>query len=526
MSQGKSTTVVVMGDCNNPNLSSAIDGDTTIRVDVDVIIPVHNAATTIYEAVQSALSQEIPSHLQEGLKNYFITVVVCCYDDGSTDESLSRLREIESSLQCMTQQSQTEEKHTDPKLSSVLLIRSSCDSIARGAGFARNQAVALRDYGMPSTAKSSEYQFLCLLDSDDTMHRTRVAEQVYYMLSLDPEERQRTLLGCTFERDPPDSTWHYAKWANELTDERLMLEKFREVTILQPTWMMPRSRWLHLGGQIEAPMPDCNETILQLIARQQKDCSPMRLIHPQFDTGETLRLAEDLRFFHAHLFAGGLLRLLRTSTPLVTYRHSGNSQSFRTSRKLLLHLRVLAFEKSILHYHHLWQRNDGKFVIWGAGRDGKDFVKALSDGSRSRVYCFVDVDEKKIDAGYYNNHDLGLRVPIVHFSLLARDSNVRNDLRLKWEEGACEDEIVGRINKKRPSHEDCIVRNKLIIPQISSRQKKRRKTQPLCSENFDPSIMPDLPVVVCVAMYRTNGVLEKNVNSVGRVEGVDLWHFS
>ena len=35
-----------------------------------------------------------------------------------------------------------------------------------------------------------------------------------------------------------------------------------------------------------------------------------------------------------------------------------------------------------------------------------------------------------------------------------------------------------------------------------------------------------LPVVVCVAMYRTNGVLEKNCSMIGRNEGEDLWHFS
>ena len=36
----------------------------------------------------------------------------------------------------------------------------------------------------------------------------------------------------------------------------------------------------------------------------------------------------------------------------------------------------------------------------------------------------------------------------------------------------------------------------------------------------------ELPVVVCVAMYRSNGILEKNVANIGRKEGFDLWHFS
>jgi 5-methylcytosine-specific restriction endonuclease McrBC regulatory subunit McrC len=35
----------------------------------------------------------------------------------------------------------------------------------------------------------------------------------------------------------------------------------------------------------------------------------------------------------------------------------------------------------------------------------------------------------------------------------------------------------------------------------------------------------NLPVVVCVSMYRTNGALENNVKLIGRREGYDLWHF-
>lgn len=47
---------------------------------VDVIIPVHNAAATIEEAVTSAMHQHIPQHLMKEAHN--ISVTVCCYDDG------------------------------------------------------------------------------------------------------------------------------------------------------------------------------------------------------------------------------------------------------------------------------------------------------------------------------------------------------------------------------------------------------------------------------------------------------------
>ncbi len=141
-----------------------------------------------------------------------------------------------------------------------------------------------------------------------------------------------------------------------------------------------------------------------------------RLVHDTYDTPQTLRLAEDLRFFHAHLHSHGLLKVHHTNTPLVTYRHQpGITQSSQTPRKLLVHLRVLAFEQTVLL--HDWK---GKFVVWGAGRDGKDFVKALSEEARRRVVCFVDVDDKKIDAGNYVNRELGVSIPIVHFSWLTQ----------------------------------------------------------------------------------------------------------
>jgi len=54
--------------------------------------------------------------------------------------------------------------------------------------------------------------------------------------------------------------------------------------------------------------------------------------------------------------------------------------------------------------------------------------------------------------------------------------------------------------------------------------KKRSRSE--VPAELDVSLLPKLPVVVCVAMYRTNGALEANVKSVKRTEGHDLWHFS
>ena len=484
---------------------------------IDIIIPVHNASSTIEEAVRSAMTQTIPQHLKVSLEGYKLSINVCCYDDGSTDESWSILKTLKETFTAEARED------TSGRIDSCLLMQTSTNNngAARGAGFARNKAVALgrvadRDY-------SFQDQFLCMLDSDDTMHPHRVAEQTACMLNCELGNRQKTLLGCNFDRDPPDSTWHYSQWANSLDDERLLLERFREVTILQPTWFLCRQRFLELGGYVEAPpSTSSNDSLVAFLDHEQKTLN--RVVHPLYDTLESLRLAEDLRFFQDHLDHDGMVRLHRTETPLVTYRHTGTSQSCRTSRKLLLKLRVFALERSVLRSQPLWQKNEGHFVIWGAGRDGKDFCKALSKDLRSRVYCFVDVDEKKLQVGRYVNRDLQADIPILHFSFLVKEDCKRRKIQSNWETGDDDDDSFGQINKANLRD----VRKDGDPSQSSPPAKKRKATKraPLQSHDLDIEKLQRTPVVVCVAMYRTGGALECNVKAIGRTEGVDLWHFS
>jgi cellulose synthase/poly-beta-1,6-N-acetylglucosamine synthase-like glycosyltransferase len=64
-------------------------------VHVNVIVPVHNAASTIEEAVRSAMDQELPEHyLTSALQDATISFSVCCYDDGSKDDSLTILQRL------------------------------------------------------------------------------------------------------------------------------------------------------------------------------------------------------------------------------------------------------------------------------------------------------------------------------------------------------------------------------------------------------------------------------------------------
>jgi hypothetical protein len=99
----------------------------------------------------------------------------------------------------------------------------------------------------------------------------------------------------------------------------------------------------------------------------------------------------------------------------------------------------------------------------------------------------VDVDEKKINLGYYVHRELGFKIPVIHFSMLIRSKDILTQL------------------KKRKLH---------------SLSSKKNKTE------LDVDLLTRIPVVVCVAMNRTNGALEYNVKSIGRTEGKDLFHFS
>lgn len=330
---------------------------------------------------------------------------------------------------------------------------------------------------------------------------------------------------------------------------------------IQPTWFLTKDWFERLGGYVEAPLIDddlnpskrpklisesfksSNDNLLSICSSTASGCHSYRLVHPseildsriiknQLQSNEkrkvsachdssaaTLRLAEDTRFFYAHLHAGGRLRLHRSLTALVSYRHrAGMSQSSSTPRKLLLKLRAKAWE-DLVFYSTASENgcNNAKwsngFAIWGAGRDGKDFLKALSPEVASKVVCFVEVDQKKIEiTKWYANPALGdRRIPILHFSMLAK-RDISEEVKF------------GHIDKKRRGVDQFSIVSQQRTDCIHKPKNVKNNKNKKSDTSIEPKIMQQLPVVVCVAMYRSNGALESNVASIGRVEGFDLWH--
>ncbi|KAJ8611960.1 hypothetical protein CTAYLR_004407 [Chrysophaeum taylorii] len=310
---------------------------------VSVCVPAHDAEEFIGEALASVVAQD------------YAEVECVVVDDGSADGTYAAALEWEVSFAAAKKR--------------LVVVRQGTN---RGAGAARNAAIA---------AASGEW--ICSLDADDTCAPQRVRRLLEAAAGL--EAPRATLLGSRFERIPATATPRYAQWANGLSADRCVLERFREVTIVQPTWFFHRRVW-EVAGKYDEDDLKC----------------------------------DDLRFFHRHLERGG--RLHRVDEVLVRYRHRERAGlSFVTPRRLLVRWRVEAFARSVLllgHHRRRW----GVFSIWGAGRDAREFVSALSDLDSAlarRIRALHDVDEHKLRAKRYVNGRTGFAVDVQHTSLIA-----------------------------------------------------------------------------------------------------------
>ena len=301
---------------------------------VSVVMPAYNAANYIAEALESIIAQDTRTPLE--------TIVV---DDGSTDGTLAIVDGLAAKFAAAARPLR------------VLRLASN-----GGAAAARNAGVA-----------AATHDWICCADADDVARPRRVAALV--AAARGAADRRRTLFGSRFAREPADATARYATWANELPQDRLKLECFREVTLLQPTWFFCKELWEAAG---------------------------------RYD-GDT---CDDLRFFLRHVTRGGSLR--RVDEDLVVYRHVSGSLSFTTSRAELVRQRVDFFARSVLD--GAWA--DKRVRVWGAGRDGRAFFNELARrGYGGRVAALHDVDAAKL--GTYHNGATGASVAVLPVDAIA-----------------------------------------------------------------------------------------------------------
>lgn len=232
----------------------------------------------------------------------------------------------------------------------------------RGVGYARNRAV-----------EKSSGKFLCFLDVDDVMHQDRLTKQYHAALSFD-----NMIVGSRFHREPEGSTERFTKWANEIPHDKLMTQIYTShgPTVIMPTWFCSRDVFDKVGG---------------------------------FDEGGR-GVPEDLIFFYKHLDLGGTV--MRIDEDLMMYRYHETSATFSVTSEEIDKIRLEHLEKNVLS-------KLSAFTIWNAGKSGKKFFRSLSSESQGKVKAFCDVDDKKIDKGFYtyeySKSKVKPKIPIMHF---------------------------------------------------------------------------------------------------------------
>ncbi|XP_023131049.2 UDP-GlcNAc:betaGal beta-1,3-N-acetylglucosaminyltransferase-like protein 1 [Amphiprion ocellaris] len=234
----------------------------------------------------------------------------------------------------------------------------------RGVGFAKNKAIS-----------QSCGQYLCFQDADDIMLPQRIRLQ-YDACVL----HQNSLIGCRVQRVPEGSTERYTHWINTLSQHQLITQVYTShgPTVVMPTWFCSRKWYLKVGA---------------------------------FDEGGK-GVPEDLLFFYQSLRQGG--GLSRVDECLLVYRYHEKATTHSVTEETIWKLRVDFLQERVLSQ---WEN----FTIWNAGKQGRKLYRCLSPTNQKKVKAFCDVDENKIQKGFYTYEESKERpkpkIPILHYKV-------------------------------------------------------------------------------------------------------------
>ncbi|XP_051801830.1 UDP-GlcNAc:betaGal beta-1,3-N-acetylglucosaminyltransferase-like protein 1 isoform X2 [Acanthochromis polyacanthus] len=225
-----------------------------------------------------------------------------------------------------------------------VVVSGHCSPKPRGVGFAKNKAIS-----------QSCGQYLCFQDADDIMLPQRIRLQ-YDACVL----HQNSLIGCRVQRVPEGSTERYTRWINTLSQHQLITQVYTShgPTVIMPTWFCSRKWYLKVG---------------------------------LFDEGGK-GVPEDLLFFYQSLRQGG--GLSRVDECLLVYRYHEKATTHSVTEETIWKLRVDFLQEKVLSQ---WEN----FTIWNAGKQGRKLYRCLSPINQKKVKAFCDVDENKIQKGFY-----------------------------------------------------------------------------------------------------------------------------
>lgn len=221
-------------------------------------------------------------------------------------------------------------------------------SAGRGIAAALNHGLA-----------ASQGEYIARMDADDLSDAERLGAQLG-RFELDHSERLGAL-GTrveVFGAEPTDGFQRFLAWQNSLlTPEEHARDLFIDSPLCHPSVMLRRSTLLAVGGYREGEFPEDYDLFLRL-----------------------------------HRAGWQLAKLPQT---LLRWRRHDQQTTFTDPRLSPERMRALkAMHLGALLAEHA-QRAERRLVLWGAGRDGRRFARALAlEGQR--VEAFVDVDPKKL----------------------------------------------------------------------------------------------------------------------------------
>ncbi|XP_078138786.1 queuosine-tRNA galactosyltransferase isoform X3 [Centroberyx gerrardi] len=290
----------------------------------------------------------------------------------------------------------------------------------KGVGYAKNKAIS-----------QSCGQYLCFQDADDVMLPQRVRLQ-YEASVLHPD----SLIGCGVRRIPEGSTERYTRWINTITQDQLTTQVYTShgPTVVMPTWFCSRSWFQRVGP---------------------------------FDEGGK-GVPEDLLFFYQSLRRGG--GVARVDHCLLVYRYHEKAATHSVLEETIWNLRVDFLQERVLSQ---WE----SFTIWNAGKQGRKLYRCLNPANQKKVKAFCDVDENKIQKGFYT-----------------------------YEESKC------------------LVQCRLFIFHYRSPEEHEERPKPKIPVLHYKEASS--PFIICVKLDMTGGVLEENLKSLQLREGADYFHFN
>jgi len=203
-------------------------------------------------------------------------------------------------------------------------------------------------------ARRCRGELLARADADDIAHPRRFAEQIEF-LSAHPEI---SAIGTRVRYFPHEQVgWgarRYQAWLNGLSDpESVARDIFVECPIAHPTLMVRRSAFEKAGGYRVNGWPEDYDLILRLHLAGARLGNVPRVLH---------------------------------------FWREGNHRASRTDPRYAPE----AFRGCKIHYlRQSYLQGHDAVNIWGAGRVGKDFARALIDEG-VEIHGFFDIDPRKI----------------------------------------------------------------------------------------------------------------------------------